>query len=57
MTVAAETIQEWIDHDPDPQTVAELRACSEDELAQRFSDPLVFGTAGLRGPCAAARME
>ncbi|EUA62341.1 phosphoglucomutase/phosphomannomutase, alpha/beta/alpha domain I family protein [Mycobacteroides abscessus 1948] len=50
MTVAAETIQEWIDHDPDPQTVAELRACSEDELAQRFSDPLVFGTAGLRGP-------
>lgn len=50
MTVAAQTIQEWIDHDPDPQTVAELRGCSEDELAQRFSNPLVFGTAGLRGP-------
>ncbi|TDZ75567.1 phospho-sugar mutase [Mycobacteroides salmoniphilum] len=46
---AAHTIQEWIDHDPDPVTAAELRACSEEELAQRFSEPLVFGTAGLRG--------
>ncbi|PKQ58883.1 phosphomannomutase [Mycobacterium sp. MHSD3] len=49
MTVAAQTIQDWIDHDPDPETAAELRACSEEELAQRFSEPLVFGTAGLRG--------
>jgi phosphomannomutase len=46
---AAHTIQEWIEHDPDPETAAELRACSEAELAQRFSEPLVFGTAGLRG--------
>lgn len=49
MTVAAQTIQDWIDHDPDPETAAELCACSEEELAQRFSEPLVFGTAGLRG--------
>ena len=24
--------QEWIAHDPDPQTAAELAACSDDEL-------------------------
>lgn len=44
------TPQEWIDHDPDPVTAAELRACGPDELAVRFSRPLRFGTAGLRGP-------
>ncbi|MUM16404.1 phospho-sugar mutase [Mycobacterium sp. CBMA271] len=49
MSVPTQTIQEWIDHDPDPETAAELRSCSEEELAQRFSEPLVFGTAGLRG--------
>jgi phosphomannomutase len=42
--------QEWIAHDPDPQTAAELAACSEEELAERFCRPLTFGTAGLRGP-------
>jgi phosphomannomutase len=42
--------EEWIAHDPDPQTAAELAACNEDELAQRFAEPLTFGTAGLRGP-------
>jgi phosphomannomutase len=42
--------QEWIAHDPDPQTAAELAACSEEELAERFARPLTFGTAGLRGP-------
>jgi phosphomannomutase len=42
--------QEWISHDPDPQTAAELAALSEDELDERFSRPLTFGTAGLRGP-------
>jgi phosphomannomutase len=42
--------QEWISHDPDPQTAAELSALSEDELDERFSRPLTFGTAGLRGP-------
>ncbi|UMB72418.1 phospho-sugar mutase [Mycobacterium paraterrae] len=41
---------DWIAHDPDPVTATELAHCSEDELAQRFSRPLSFGTAGLRGP-------
>jgi phosphomannomutase len=43
-------IHEWIAHDPDPATVAELEACSDEELAERFAHPLTFGTAGLRGP-------
>jgi phosphomannomutase len=42
--------QEWISHDPDPQTAAELTALTEEELDERFSQPLTFGTAGLRGP-------
>lgn len=42
--------QEWIAHDPDPKTAAELAACSDEELAQRFAQSLTFGTAGLRGP-------
>ena len=41
--------QEWISHDPDPQTAAELAALSEEELDERFAQPLTFGTAGLRG--------
>jgi phosphomannomutase len=41
---------DWIAHDPDPATVAELQGCSADELAERFARPLSFGTAGLRGP-------
>lgn len=44
------TAQEWISHDPDPKTAAELSKCSEEELEQRFAHPLTFGTAGLRGP-------
>ncbi|MDI3314776.1 MAG: phospho-sugar mutase [Mycobacterium sp.] len=44
------TPQEWIIHDPDPVTAAELAACGPDELAARFARPLTFGTAGLRGP-------
>lgn len=44
------TPEEWIAHDPDPQTAAELAACSPDELAVRFAHALCFGTAGLRGP-------
>jgi phosphomannomutase len=42
--------REWISHDPDPRTAAELAALSEEELDERFSQPLTFGTAGLRGP-------
>jgi phosphomannomutase len=42
--------QEWIAHDPDPATAAELAACSDRELRERFAHPLTFGTAGLRGP-------
>ena len=44
------TAQEWISHDPDPKTAAELLECSEQELERRFAHPLAFGTAGLRGP-------
>lgn len=42
--------EDWIAHDPDPVTAAELAACPPDELAARFARPLKFGTAGLRGP-------
>ncbi|MFZ1176918.1 MAG: phospho-sugar mutase [Mycobacterium sp.] len=44
------TPEEWIAHDPDPKTAAELAACDAGELAARFAHPLTFGTAGLRGP-------
>jgi phosphomannomutase len=44
------TPEEWIAHDPDPHTAAELAACDTEELATRFARPLAFGTAGLRGP-------
>ncbi len=46
----ASVAREWIAHDPDPVTAAELDACSDEELAERFARPLTFGTAGLRGP-------
>jgi phosphomannomutase len=42
--------QDWIAHDPDPVTAAELASCGGEELARRFAHPLTFGTAGLRGP-------
>jgi phosphomannomutase len=42
--------QEWIAHDPDPNTAAELLECSEADLDERFAHALTFGTAGLRGP-------
>jgi phosphomannomutase len=46
--------REWIDADPDPATRAELAALVDDptaadELADRMSGTLTFGTAGLRG--------
>jgi phosphomannomutase len=44
------TPEDWIAHDPDPVTAAELAACDRAELAARFARPLAFGTAGLRGP-------
>lgn len=44
------TPEEWIAHDPDPPTAAELAACEAAELTARFARPLRFGTAGLRGP-------
>ncbi|EID16978.1 phosphomannomutase [Mycobacterium xenopi RIVM700367] len=44
------TPEEWIAHDPDPATAAELAGCEPGELAARFARPLRFGTAGLRGP-------
>lgn len=44
------TPQDWIAHDPDPVTAAELAALDPAELAARFARPLTFGTAGLRGP-------
>ncbi|MGH3674192.1 MAG: phospho-sugar mutase [Mycobacterium sp.] len=46
----ASAAREWIAHDPDPVTAAELKACTDDELEERFARPLTFGTAGLRGP-------
>jgi len=49
-----EAVERWIEDDPDPATQAELRALLDgDELGalhERFDAPLVFGTAGLRGP-------
>ena len=43
-------VRDWLVHDPDPGSAAELAACGDDELADRFARPLTFGTAGLRGP-------
>jgi phosphomannomutase len=45
----------WLADDPDPDSRAELQGLldalpgTEPELADRFSGPLTFGTAGLRG--------
>ena len=50
MTSRSRAVQEWIAHDPDPTSVAELSSCSDDELHDRFAQSLTFGTAGLRGP-------
>src|SRR3954470_6958534 len=50
----AAAVQAWMDDDVDPAAVAELQALldagADADLADRFSGPLVFGTAGLRGP-------
>lgn len=48
-----ERARAWIAQDPDPDTRAELEALidsnDQDALTARFSGPLTFGTAGLRG--------
>jgi len=44
--------RDWLAHDPDADTRRELEALldgASDELDERFSGPLEFGTAGLRG--------
>ena len=47
-------VEAWIADDVDPAAAAELQqlvdAGADAELADRFAGPLVFGTAGLRGP-------
>ena len=56
-------VRAWIARDPDPATRLELEGLlasgDEAELRARFDRPLVFGTAGLRGPLGAgpARMN
>jgi len=51
----------WLAEDPDPQTREELAGLVEardlDELADRFSGTLRFGTAGLRGELGAGPMR
>ncbi len=54
-----QVVRDWIADDPDPDTVAELEAILASaeadhgvaiaDLEDRFSGPLAFGTAGLRG--------
>ncbi|MFY2791076.1 phospho-sugar mutase [Rhodococcus sp. MALMAid1271] len=43
-------VQRWIAGDPNSATRDELDGLPDAELADRFSGPLTFGTAGLRGP-------
>ena len=54
MSGLAEQVRDWIEDDPDAATRAELTALLEAgdtaALADRFSGPLRFGTAGIRGP-------
>lgn len=56
MTQLAARVEAWIADDPDPRAQAELRSLlsglpeTQKELEDRFSGPLTFGTAGLRGP-------
>ena len=49
-----EQVAAWLAADPDPLDVATLQQFldegNEAELQRRFSAPLTFGTAGLRGP-------
>ena len=57
-TQLADRVQQWLEHDPDDRTRAELSALLEKaqggddaaaaDLESRFEGPLMFGTAGLR---------
>ncbi len=59
MKINTTEIEEWIAHDPQEETRAELSSllarakdgdtAAKDSLADRFRGPLQFGTAGLRG--------
>src|SRR5699024_7795099 len=58
----AEVVRAWIADDPDPKTATTLEhiltqaegdEAAVADLEDRFSGPLVFGTAGLRGEIAA----
>lgn len=54
--------RDWAAHDPDPETAAYVLDILEDparaaELQSRFSGPLTFGTAGLRGEVGAGEAE
>ncbi|MBO8202984.1 phospho-sugar mutase [Streptomyces smyrnaeus] len=53
--------RDWLAEDPDPQTREELAELVEagdlDELRDRFSNTLQFGTAGLRGELGAGPMR
>lgn len=62
MTVTASVLaaaEAWLSADPDPETRQELRALIDSgdtgsgELTDRFSQRLLFGTAGIRGAMAA----
>ncbi|MCV7192677.1 phospho-sugar mutase [Mycolicibacterium brumae] len=65
MTDPIATAADWRRHDPDPVTRAELGALIDSaragdpdafaELASRFTGPLEFGTAGLRGQVGAGQ--
>lgn len=68
-TDVLERAERWLQSDPDPHTRAELKGlvdkaragdeAARREIAERFSGPLEFGTAGLRGVIGAgeARMN
>ncbi len=47
-------VMQWIKHDPDPKTAAQLQQWlnenNQSELKRSFNGFLQFGTAGLRGP-------
>ena len=57
-TQLVDRVQQWLEHDPDERTRAELSALLEKaqggddaaaaDLESRFEGPLMFGTAGLR---------